>query len=105
MPKIVTPLTVTQVNIAKPKDKPYKLAEGGGMYLEVMPTGSKLWRMKFKQTNGNESRLAFGSYPEITLLDARGKRAATRKLLAGGIDPAHAKRVEKATAAANTCTP
>jgi integrase len=99
MPKIVTPLTVTQVNNAKPKEKPYKLADGGGLYLEVMPTGSKLWRMKFKQANGNESRLAFGSYPETTLLEARGKRAAARKQMAGGIDPAQAKRIEKATAA------
>ena len=44
MPKIVTPLTDTQVKNAKPKDKPYKLADGGGMYIEVMPTGFKLWR-------------------------------------------------------------
>jgi integrase len=105
MPKIVAPLTATQVNNAKPKEKPYKLTDGGGLYLEVMPTGSKLWRMKFKQANGNESRLAFGSYPEISMLDARGKRAAARKLIAAGIDPAQAKRVEKATAtnaAANT---
>ena len=99
MPKIVIPLTVTQLNNAKPKAKSYKLADGGGLYLEVMPTGSKLWRMKFKQTNGNESRLAFGSYPETTLIEARGKRAAARKLLATGIDPAQAKRIEKATAA------
>ncbi len=103
MPKIVPPLTDVQVKTAK--EKSYKLADGGGLYLEVMPTGSKLWRMKFKQTNGNESRLAFGSYPEITLLEARNKRIAARKQLAGGIDPAQAKRIEKtnkATANANT---
>lgn len=105
MPKIVTPLSDVQVKNAKPKDKPYKLADGGGLYLEVMPTGSKLWRMKFKQTNGNESRLAFGGYPEITLAEARDKRAAARKLQARGIDPAQAKRLDKAAknkAAANT---
>jgi hypothetical protein len=49
MPKIVAPLTDIQVRNAKPKDKPYKLADGGGLYLEIMPTSSKLWRMKFKQ--------------------------------------------------------
>jgi integrase len=105
MPKIVTPLTDAQVKNAKPKDKPYKLADGGGLYLEVMPTGSKLWRMKFRQTNGNESRLAFGVYPEIGLAEARNRRAAARKQLAGGIDPAQAKRLHKAAkdnASANT---
>lgn len=105
MPKIVPPLTDMQVRNAKPKDKPYKLADGGGLYLEVMPTGSKLWRMKFKQANGNESRLAFGSYPEISLMDARNKRLAARTQMACGVDPAQAKRIEKqqkATAAANT---
>ena len=71
MPKVVRPLSDIQVNNAKPKDKPYKLAGGGGLYLEGMSTGSKLWRMKFKQTNGNESRLAFGAYPEVSLVEAR----------------------------------
>lgn len=45
MPKLATPLTDIQVRNAKPKEKPYTLADGGGMYLEVMPTGSKIWRM------------------------------------------------------------
>jgi integrase len=105
MPKIVIPLTDTTVKSARPKEKPYKLADGGGLYLEVMPTGSKLWRMKFKQASGNESRLAFGSYPEISLMEARKKRAAARAQLAGGIDPAQAKRLakqNKAIANANT---
>jgi len=105
MPKIVTPLTDTQIKNAKPKEKSYKLADGGGLYLEVMPTGSKLWRMKFKQASGNESRLAFGNYPETSLVDARKKRTEARKLLSDGIDPGQAKRDEKHTkafAAANT---
>lgn len=105
MPKIVTPLTDTQIKNAKSKEKSYKLADGGGLYLEVMPTGSKLWRMKFKQANGNESRLAFGSYPEISLVDARQKRAEARKLMSDGFDPGQAKRDEKqskAFAAAHT---
>jgi integrase len=105
MPKIVPPLTDIQVKNAKPKAAPYKLTDGGGLYLEVMPTGSKLWRMKFKQSNGKEGRLAFGSYPEVSLIEAREKRMAARKQLAGGVDPAQAKRLEKinkATAAANT---
>lgn len=105
MPKIVNPLTDIQAKTAKPKEAAYKLADGGGLYLEIMPTGRKLWRMKFKQATGKESRLAFGAYPEVTLADARAKRDAARKQMAGGVDPAQAKRIEKqqkATAAANT---
>lgn len=105
MPKIVPPLVDIQIKNAKAKSSAYKLADGGGLYLEVMPTGSKLWRMKFKQTNGKESRLAFGCYPEVSLIEARKKRTAARAQLAGGIDPAHAKRLDKAkkaTVNANT---
>lgn len=96
MPKIVTPLTDIQAKSAKPKAAAYKLADGGGLYLEVMPTGRKLWRMKFKQASGKESRLAFGAYPDVSLADARSKRDVARKQIAGGIDPAQARRIEKA---------
>ncbi len=105
MPRIVVPLTDTQARNSKPKDTSYKIADGGGLYLEVMPTGSKLWRMKFKQANGKESRLAFGAYPETSLAEAREKRTAARKQLATGIDPAQAKRIARTArgiAAANT---
>jgi len=105
MPKIVAPLTDIQVRNAKPKDKPYKLADGGGLYIEIMPVGSKLWRMKFKQATGKESRLAFGSYPEVSILQAREKREVARKLTAAEIDPAQVRRIEKrnkAIANANT---
>ena len=105
MPKIIPPLADKTIKNAKAKEKPYKLADGGGLYLEVMPSGAKLWRMKFKQANGKESRLAFGAYDTVSLADARGKRDAARKQLAAGIDPGQAKRIEqqqKATVAANT---
>ncbi|MBC3870298.1 tyrosine-type recombinase/integrase [Undibacterium oligocarboniphilum] len=105
MPKIAAPLTDIQVKNAKPKEKAYKLADGGGMYLEVTPTGSKLWRMKFRQANGSESRLAFGTYPEVSLAEAREKRLEARKLIAQGIDPGQARRKakeESASASANT---
>lgn len=88
MPKLATPLTDIQVKNAKPKDKPYKLSDGGAMYLEVMPTGAKLWRMKYRQPSGKENRLTFGSYPETTLAVARDKRTEARRLLNEGIDPA-----------------
>lgn len=105
MPKLATPLTDIQVKNAKPKDKPYTLADGGGMYLEIAPTGSKIWRMSYRQPNGKNTRLTFGAYPDVTLLAARQKRAAARMLRASGTDPAQAKRIakiNKATANANT---
>jgi hypothetical protein len=102
MPKLVTPLTDAQVKNAKPKTKPYKLSDGGGLYLEVMPTGSKLWRMKFKRANGKESRLAFGSYPEISLAEARDKRTAARKLASDGVDLADHRNAQKAAKASET---
>ena len=92
MPKIVSPLTDIQAKNAKPKDKPYKLADGGGLYLEVMPTGSKLWRMKFRQANGKENRLSFGKYPEVSIAQAREQRDAARRLKAESVDPGEAKR-------------
>jgi len=105
MPKLAKPLTDTQIKNAKPKTKAYTLADGGGMYLEVKPIGSKIWRMSYRQENGKNNRLTFGVYPEVSLLDARQKRMDARKLKATGIDPAQAKRIEKAAkgkAATNT---
>jgi len=87
MPKIIPPLTEAQVKNAKGKSKAYKLFDGGGLYLHVMPIGSKLWRMKFKQANGRESTLSFGSYPEIGIAAARSQREKARKLKAENIDP------------------
>lgn len=95
MPKIIAPLIDRTLKAAKPREKPYKLADGGGLYLEVMPVGTKLWRMKFKQASGKESRLAFGHYPEVTLVEARAKRDAARKQMAAGVDPGQAKRIEQ----------
>lgn len=102
MPKLITPLTDIQVKNAKSKDKPYKLSDGGRLYLEVMPTGSKLWRMKFQRANGKESRLAFGRYPEISLAEARERRTAARRLADEGIDLADHRDAQKAAKAIQT---
>jgi integrase len=105
MPQLAAPLTDIQVRNAKPREKTYTLADGGGMYLEVAPTGSKIWRMAYRQPNGKNTRLTFGAYPEVSLLDARQKRMDARKQRAAGTDPAQAKRIDKinkATADANT---
>lgn len=95
MPKLATPLTDTKVRTAKPRDKVYTMADGGGMYLEVAPSGTKVWRMAYRQQNGKSNRLTFGTYPEISLAEARSKRAVARKQLSESIDPAQRKREEK----------
>lgn len=105
MPKIIVPLTEMQVRNAKPHEKAYRLFDGGGLYVEVTPKGSRIWRMKFRQANGSENVLTFGPYPEITLQNAREKRMEARRLILQGVDPAKhrddAKR-RAADEAANT---
>jgi integrase len=80
------PLSDPQCRNAKPKEKPYKLADGEGMYLFVQPNGSKLWRMAYR-FEGKQKTLAFGAYPYVPLSDARRKRADAKTALAAGRDP------------------
>lgn len=87
-------LTARQVDTAKPKEKPYKLSDGGGLYLEVTTSGSRYWRLKYRYA-GKEKRLAFGVYPEVSLAEARDKREAAKKVLAAGNDPGEVKKAEK----------
>ncbi|MBI3903739.1 MAG: integrase arm-type DNA-binding domain-containing protein [Nitrosomonadales bacterium] len=87
-------LSDPKVKKAKPEAKPYKLADGGGMYLEVMPNGSKYWRLKYR-FGGKEKKLALGVYPAVTLAHARIRRDDARKLLANGIDPSEIKQAQK----------
>jgi len=89
-------LSDTAVRKAKPEAKSYKMADGGGMYLEVMPTGSKYWRLKYR-FGGKEKRLAFGVYPDVSLAQARERRDDARKLLANGTDPGAVKQAQKAS--------
>ena len=87
-------LTDTAAKNAKPKEKPYKLTDEKGMYLEVMPTGSRYWRLKFRYL-GKEKRLALGVYPDVSLKQARDKRDEARKQIAAGNDPGQLKKVAK----------
>lgn len=96
-------LTNLQCKNAKPKDKPYRLAAGRGLYLEVAPNGSKYWRMKYRfKVDGKqkEKRLAFGVYPEVSLKEADEKCTEARKCLEQNIDPSQAKKVAKHVAEA-----
>ncbi len=84
-------LTDMVIKKAKPEDKPYKIADGGGMYLLIHPTGSKYWRFKYRFL-GVEKTLALGVYPDISLADARERREQARKLLANDTDPNETKK-------------
>ncbi len=97
-------LTTTKCNNTKAEKRPRKLFDGEGLYLEVLPSGSKLWRLKYHYL-GKEKRISLGAYPIVTLAEAREKRSEAKKLLAKGIDPAFAKeekRRKMLIAAANT---
>lgn len=88
------PLTDTKLRATKPKDKTYRLADAGGLYLEVSPAGGRYWRWKYR-IGGKEKRLALGVYPEVTLAEARASRDAARKELAAGTDPGQARKEAK----------
>lgn len=88
------PLTDTAIRNAKPSDKPIRLFDGGGLYLEVSPSGGKWWRLKYRFA-GKEKRLSLGVYPEIGLKEARDRREAAKRLLADGVDPSVERKVQR----------
>jgi integrase len=88
------PLADTRVRNAKPQEKPYKLADDGGLYVEVKPTGAKLWRYRYRIA-GKENVFAIGKYPAVTLAEARSTRDDARKLVKQGIHPAHQRKLER----------
>ncbi|EJY3717743.1 tyrosine-type recombinase/integrase [Salmonella enterica] len=87
-------LTARQISTAKPTDKPYKLSDGGGLYLLVNPNGSRYWRMKYRYA-GKEKLLSIGVYPDVTLAEARDKRTKAKRILAAGDDPSEVKQAER----------
>jgi len=89
------PLSDTTIRNAKPTAKPRKLADGGGLYIEVAPSGGKWWRFKYR-FEGKEKRISLGVYPDVGLKEAREKHAEARKLLAAGVDPSANKKAVKA---------
>ncbi len=88
MAKLATPLTNTEVKQAKPKDKLYKLSDGEGLQLRVKPNGTKTWLLDyFKPYTKKRTSISLGTYPSVTLADARKKKREARELLAKDIDP------------------
>ncbi|RME85092.1 MAG: DUF4102 domain-containing protein [Caldilineae bacterium] len=88
------PLTDVKIRNATPRERPFKLFDEEGLYLEVRPTGAKLWRLKYRFA-GKEKRIALGRYPEVTLKDARKRRDKARVMLSDGIDPSEVRRQTK----------
>lgn len=87
-------LTDLKIKKAKAKEKPYKMYDALGLFVLINPNGSKLWRQKY-QLNGKERLITHGSYPSVTLREARAKRDAIREQLAIGTDPAVQKRLDQ----------
>jgi integrase len=90
----VDTLTATRIRNAKPANKPLRLFDGGGLYLELTPSGARYWRLKYRYA-GKEKRLALGVYPEVTLAEARQRREEGRAILRNGGDPAAVKRAQR----------
>lgn len=87
-------LSDISIRNAKPRLKPYKLADSQGLFLLVQPSGGRLWRLKYR-IDGREKKLGFGTYPEVSLSDARKRRDEAREQLAAGKDPSREKQRDK----------
>ncbi len=87
-------LTVTAIRNAKPRKKPYKMVDEKGLYILISPSGGKWWRVDYR-FNGKRKTLSMGTFPEITLAEARDRRDADRKLLANDIDPGEYRKATK----------
>src|SRR6187401_2408287 len=89
-------LTDAQVRRAKPAARTQRLFDGGGLYLEITPSGGRLWRYKYR-FGGKEKLLSLGTLDQKTLKEARAAHRAARELLASGVDPSVVRKIEKAT--------
>lgn len=95
MAKKITPLGALEVERAKAGAKPKHLFDGGGLFLLVTPKGGKWWRFKYTY-DGKSKTISFGTFPEISLAQARERREDARKFLAKGIDPSEDRKAIKA---------
>ena len=91
------PLSHFTIQNAKPTGKPFKLADGGGLFLSVQPIGSKLWRLRYFYL-GKERSLSIGAYPAVSLADARVRREEARQQIAAGTDPSMQKKLNRIAA-------
>jgi len=98
------PLTDTLIRNAKPAENVVKLSDGGGLQLWVMPTGSKLWNLAYRDLSRKQRKLSFGAYPTVSLAEARKRRDEAKALLASGVDPGQQKKIDKLTKAIANAT-
>src|SRR5580704_4774829 len=91
-------LSQLAINKAKPKDKPYQLADGNGLHLQIDTSGSKLWRVRFR-FGGKANMMSLGPFPAVSLKDAREKREVIKKQIAAGINPSLRKKLDRISAA------
>ena len=88
MPKKVVPITDTQIKNAKPQSKDYPIYDGNGLLLLIKSTGTKIWQFRYyRPITNNRTTVSFGSYPEVSLQQARKQRDEARELIKQGIDP------------------
>ncbi|MBF0401470.1 MAG: tyrosine-type recombinase/integrase [Magnetococcales bacterium] len=96
------PLNDTALRNMKPSDKPFKQADGGGLFIQVETTGSRLWKISYR-FDGKQKTISLGKYPHVSLKDARAKREEIKTMLAAGIDPSAQRQAEKeSTSGANS---
>lgn len=88
-------LTDTAIKAAKPGVKSYKMADSGGLYLLVQPSGGKWWRFDYR-IDGKRKTISMGVYPDVSLKDARSRRDEARKSVANGVDPSLARQASRA---------
>ncbi|WP_190271954.1 Arm DNA-binding domain-containing protein [Arcobacter nitrofigilis] len=91
MARTIAPLTNIEIKSAKSKEKDYKLFDGGGLFILVVKSGGKRWRLKYR-FNNKEKVLSIGTYPVLSLKDAREIRDNYKNLIAKGIDPIEQKK-------------
>ncbi len=87
-------LTDIRIRKEKPRDKPFKIADGGGLFLFVSPSGGKLWRFRYT-FGGKEKLLSIGQYPDVSLLQARSERDEAKAMVRAGKDPSATKKLRK----------
>lgn len=104
MPRVSKPLVDTAIRSAKSKDAAYKLMDGNGLQLWIMPSGSKLWRLDYRLA-GKRKSFSLGAYPALGLREARDKAAEARRQVTDGVDPVQHRKRGRAAKVADTFWP
>ena len=94
-------LNISTVTKAKPKDKLYRLRDGGGLFCEVLTTGAKVWRFNYR-IHGKQKTFTIGKFPDTSISEARTSRDEAKKLVSSGIDPSQQKQINKKALTENT---